>query len=146
MVVLERGQATAALSEEAGDHHGAHTGSQLDDLTPSVDRRNCVTCRQRDKPITLAGKQPIGLDDECLGSQLKEGCENCVELTIAAVHERLTKEIGFWTDREIKLKDDAALGKDVRNWAPGELGARTVEILDAAYRSAASGQLEQVKR
>jgi superfamily II DNA or RNA helicase len=37
-----------------------------------------------------------------------------VELTLAAVHERLTKEIGFWTDREIKLKDDAAVGKDVR--------------------------------
>lgn len=37
-----------------------------------------------------------------------------VELTLAAVHERLTKEIAFWTDREIKLKDDAAIGKDVR--------------------------------
>jgi predicted dehydrogenase len=39
---------------------------------------------------------------------------------------------------------DLALGKDVRNWAPGELGARTVEILDAAYRSAASGSPERV--
>jgi SNF2 family DNA or RNA helicase len=37
-----------------------------------------------------------------------------VERTLAAVHERLTKEIAFWTDREIKLKDDAATGKDVR--------------------------------
>jgi predicted dehydrogenase len=41
---------------------------------------------------------------------------------------------------------DLALGKDVENCSPGELGARTVEILDAAYRSAASGQLEQVHR
>lgn len=40
---------------------------------------------------------------------------------------------------------DLALGKDVENCSPGELGARTVEILDAAYRSAASGQLEQVR-
>jgi predicted dehydrogenase len=40
---------------------------------------------------------------------------------------------------------DLALGKDVRNWAPGELGARTVELLDAAYRSAASGRPEPVK-
>ena len=39
---------------------------------------------------------------------------------------------------------DLALGKDVRNWAPGELGARTVEILDAAYRSAHSRKLEPV--
>ena len=35
-----------------------------------------------------------------------------------------------------------ALGKDVVNYSPGELGARTVEILDAAYRSSRSGQLE----
>jgi predicted dehydrogenase len=39
---------------------------------------------------------------------------------------------------------DLALGRDVRNWAPGELGARTVEILDAAYQSAASGKPEPV--
>jgi superfamily II DNA or RNA helicase len=37
-----------------------------------------------------------------------------VDKTLAAVHERLTKEIAFWTDREIKLKDDRAIGKDVR--------------------------------
>ena len=37
-----------------------------------------------------------------------------VDKTLAAVHERLTKEIAFWTDREIKLKDDRAAGKDVR--------------------------------
>jgi Domain of unknown function (DUF3883) len=37
-----------------------------------------------------------------------------VDKTLAAVHERLTKEIAFWTDREIKLKDDLATGRDVR--------------------------------
>ena len=37
-----------------------------------------------------------------------------VDKTLAAVHERLTKEIAFWTDREIKLRDDARGGKDVR--------------------------------
>ena len=41
---------------------------------------------------------------------------------------------------------DLALGKEVENCSPGELGARTVEIIDAAYRSAASGQLEHVRR
>jgi predicted dehydrogenase len=39
---------------------------------------------------------------------------------------------------------DLALGRDVPNPAPGELGARTVEVLDAAYRSAASGRAEAV--
>lgn len=37
---------------------------------------------------------------------------------------------------------DLALGKPVANPAPGELGARTVEALELAYRSAASGILE----
>lgn len=39
---------------------------------------------------------------------------------------------------------DLALGKDVVNRSPGWLGARTVEILDAAYRSARSGRAEEV--
>jgi superfamily II DNA or RNA helicase len=37
-----------------------------------------------------------------------------VEKTLNAVHERLSKEIGFWQDRWLKLKDDAETGKDVR--------------------------------
>ena len=40
---------------------------------------------------------------------------------------------------------DLALGKDVQNCSPGELAARAVEITDAAYRSARSGQLETVR-
>ncbi|WP_442483355.1 helicase-related protein [Aeoliella sp. SH292] len=37
-----------------------------------------------------------------------------VDKTLAAVHERLTKEIDFWTDRWMKLKEDLEAGKDVR--------------------------------
>jgi superfamily II DNA or RNA helicase len=37
-----------------------------------------------------------------------------VDKTLAAVHERLSKEIDFWSDRFIKLTDDKAAGKDVR--------------------------------
>lgn len=37
-----------------------------------------------------------------------------VEKTLNAVHERLSKEIAFWQDRWLKLKDDAEIGKDVR--------------------------------
>lgn len=40
---------------------------------------------------------------------------------------------------------DLALGRTATNESPGELAARTVEILDAAYRSAASGRLERVR-
>jgi hypothetical protein len=37
-----------------------------------------------------------------------------VDKTLAAVHERLTKEINFWSDRWLKLKEDKEAGKDVR--------------------------------
>lgn len=37
-----------------------------------------------------------------------------VDRTLAAVHERLSKEIAFWTDRWMKLKEDLESGKDVR--------------------------------
>lgn len=37
-----------------------------------------------------------------------------VDKTLNAVHERLSKEIAFWQDRWMKLKDDGETGKDVR--------------------------------
>lgn len=40
--------------------------------------------------------------------------EKSVDKTLNAVHERLVKEINFWSDRYIKLQDDIAAGKDVR--------------------------------
>ena len=39
---------------------------------------------------------------------------------------------------------DLALGRDVGNASPGELGARTVEILSAAYESARTGRPARV--
>jgi SNF2 family DNA or RNA helicase len=37
-----------------------------------------------------------------------------VDKTLAAVHERLSKEIAFWSDRWVRLREDQAAGKDVR--------------------------------
>jgi hypothetical protein len=37
-----------------------------------------------------------------------------VDKTLAAVHERLSREIAFWSDRWLKLKEDKEAGKDVR--------------------------------
>ncbi len=37
-----------------------------------------------------------------------------VDKTLAAVHARLTKEIAFWSDRWVRLKEDQEAGKDVR--------------------------------
>ena len=41
---------------------------------------------------------------------------------------------------------DLALGRDVRNCSPGHVGARAVEVTEAAYRSALSGAMERVAR
>ena len=41
---------------------------------------------------------------------------------------------------------DLALGRDVPNLSPGELGARTAELLEATYRSVTSGGLARVWR
>jgi superfamily II DNA or RNA helicase len=59
-----------------------------------------------------------------------------VDKTLAAVHERLTKEIAFWSDRWLKLKDDQEAGKDVR--LNLENARRTVTDLE--------GRLENRKR
>jgi predicted dehydrogenase len=39
---------------------------------------------------------------------------------------------------------DIVSGKSSVNWAPGWAGMRAVEMIDAAYRSAESGQSETV--
>ena len=39
---------------------------------------------------------------------------------------------------------DICLGRQVENQSPGHVAMRAVEVLDALYRSAASGRLEPV--
>ena len=56
-----------------------------------------------------------------------------VDKTLAAVHDRLSKEIAFWSDRWLKLKDDQAAGKDVR--LNLENARRTVTDLEGRLES-----------
>lgn len=56
-----------------------------------------------------------------------------VDKTLAAVHERLTKEIDYWSDRFIKLTDDKSAGKDVR--LNMENVRRTLSDLEARLES-----------
>ena len=59
--------------------------------------------------------------------------EKAVDKTLAAVHERLVREINFWSDRYIKLQDDIAAGKDVRLTL--ENVRRTIDDLTARRES-----------
>ena len=46
--------------------------------------------------------------------EVKVRREQHIDKTLAAVHERLVKEINYWSDRYIKFKEDIAAGKNVR--------------------------------
>ena len=65
--------------------------------------------------------------------EVRERREQMVDKTLAAVHERLVKEINFWSDRYLKLKDDIAAGKDVRLTL--ENVRRTIDDLTARRES-----------
>ncbi len=58
--------------------------------------------------------------------------EAIVDKTLQAVHERLTREINFWSDRYLKLKEDLAAGKDVR--LSLENVRRTIDELTARFQ------------
>jgi predicted dehydrogenase len=51
---------------------------------------------------------------------------------------------GYSCDKPIELLIDLCLGRAAENRSPGVVGMRAVEVLDAMYRSAASGRMEQV--
>lgn len=59
-----------------------------------------------------------------------------IDKTLAAVHERLKKEIDYWTDRWMKFREDLEAGKDVRMNV--EKARRTVTDLE--------GRLENRKK
>lgn len=66
--------------------------------------------------------------------------QKAVDKTLAAVHERLVKEINFWSDRYIKLQEDIAAGKDVRLTL--ENVRRTIDDLTARRQSREKELLE----
>jgi predicted dehydrogenase len=51
---------------------------------------------------------------------------------------------GYACEEPLRVLVDLCLGKKPGNGAPGLVGQRAVEVLDAMYRSAASGRMEKV--
>ncbi|MFV8420397.1 helicase-related protein [Vibrio parahaemolyticus] len=62
-------------------------------------------------------------------SEVKGRRERQADKTLAAVNERLVKEINYWSDRYIKLKDDVNAGKQPR--MQPEMARRRVDELTA---------------
>lgn len=65
--------------------------------------------------------------------EVKTRREKHVDKTLRVVHERLVKEIDFWSDRYIKFQDDLSVGKDVRLTL--ENVRRTIDELTARRQS-----------
>ena len=53
---------------------------------------------------------------------------------------------GYDCDGPVHALVDLALGQDVRNCSPGDVGARAVEVTEAAYRSTLTGEVARVAR
>ena len=51
---------------------------------------------------------------------------------------------GYACEEPLRVLVDLCRGVKAENSAPGEVGMRAVEVLDAMYRSAASGRMEKV--
>ncbi|SAL19089.1 helicase SNF2 family protein [Caballeronia turbans] len=66
-------------------------------------------------------------------AETRQRREQQVDKTLAAVHERLVKEIDHWSERHSKLKADLAAGKDAR--LPLENVRRTIDELTARRES-----------
>ena len=57
----------------------------------------------------------------------------------------MTKGAGAYAcEKPLNVLVDICLGRQVVNQSPGIVGMRAVEVLDALYRSAHSGRLEEV--
>lgn len=66
-----------------------------------------------------------------------------VNKTLTAVHERLAREINFWSDRWLKLKEDLDMGKDVR--LNVDMASRTIAELNAHILESRRRQLEAAR-
>jgi superfamily II DNA or RNA helicase len=66
-------------------------------------------------------------------TEVKSRREQQIDKTLNAVHERLVKEINYWSDRHEKFKADIAAGKDVRLTL--ENVRRTIDELTARLES-----------
>jgi uncharacterized protein with von Willebrand factor type A (vWA) domain len=122
---------------------------QLQQLTKLLEDAGYIERRGRGYELTPRGVRKIGqkaLQDIFRHLNMDRIGQHEVDRSGSGV-DRLDVEPGAGTydcDGPPHTLVDLALGKDVDNCSPGELGARTVELLEAVYRSAESGALERV--
>jgi superfamily II DNA or RNA helicase len=106
--VTPEGKATFAGWAPHLDYEPLPTADRA--LMADLLQANWIRADQEQKALAMAATTLVPEHyDEVAGRRIAH-----VDKTLAAVHERLTKEIAFWSDRWMKLKEDQAAGKDVR--------------------------------
>lgn len=89
------------------------------------------------RAIGAEGQLLVDVERECVWLYRADGTDERLHLEPG--------EGGYAFSGPANALVDVALGRPEENRAPGELGVLTVEALDAAYRSAASGKPEAVR-
>ena len=104
----EQGQATEAGWAPHLDMQAISAGDQA--LVQDVVQAPWLNANHENKALAHAAQHlvPEHFDE------IKTRRERTVDKTMAAIRDRLTKEIQFWSDRYDRLRDDMAAGKDVR--------------------------------
>jgi len=78
----------------------------------------------------------LDIERERLEVRRRDGRDTVVEMALGSCE--------YECEKPLNTLVDICLGRQVENQSPGRVGMRAVEVLDALYRSAASGRLESV--
>lgn len=118
--------------DQAGRIENAGWAPHLD-LTPLDEVQSKMVADQLDAPWIKKDLEQVALahaSDKLVPEHFEEvraRREQQVDKNLAAIRERLVKEIDYWSDRHEKLKTDLQAGKDVR--LPLENVRRTIDEL-----------------
>ncbi len=82
------------------------------------------------------GMLVLDIERERLEVRRRDGRDTVVEMPSGSG--------AYECEKPLNTLVDICLGRQVENQSPGRVGMRAVEVLDALYRSAASGRLESV--
>ena len=82
------------------------------------------------------GMLVLDIERERLEVRRRDGRDTIVEMPSGSG--------AYECEKPLNTLVDICLGRQVENQSPGRVGMRAVEVLDALYRSAASGRLESV--
>src|SRR6266851_1285210 len=74
---------TAFVIAITEDRSIAHQATGFDELAEFVERRDCMTCRKRDKVLAPTGEERVGADEKRIGPLLDKRREDLIEVVFS---------------------------------------------------------------